>query len=128
MGDTSKPVSSLASQDALAAEVARLAGLPMAGLRAAWQREFRKAPPPGLWRDLLLRTLAWRLQEKAFGGHDKATERLLAAYAAKGKGEGKLNRRLETGTVLIRDFGGKRHTVASILRPIPSSRCFSLQT
>ena len=91
--------------------------MPLAELQAAWQREFRLAPPKGLWRDLLLRTLTWRLQEKAFGGHDKATERLLTASGNTKKeraGEGKLNRRLKTGTVLVRDFGGARHTVTLV--------------
>ncbi len=114
MGDAPKPVSLPVSPAALAADIERLARLPLAGLRAAWQREFRRAPPKGLWRDLLLRTLAQRLQEKAFGGHDKATERLLAEYGKQDKGpaaQSRLNKRLKTGTVLVRDFGGVRHTV-----------------
>jgi hypothetical protein len=114
MGKAPKPVSKLAPPEAIAVEIDRLAGLPLAGLRAAWHREFRRPPPKGLWRDLLLRTLAWQLQEKAFGGHDKATERLLATYGKQENrpaGQGRLNRRLKTGTVLVRDFGGVRHTV-----------------
>jgi Protein of unknown function (DUF2924) len=58
----------------------------------------------------LLRTLAWRLQEKAFGGHDKATLKLLETYDQKRAGDQRC-RRLKAGTVLIRDFGGTRHTV-----------------
>src|ERR1051326_4548974 len=99
-----------ASSDAIAAEIHRLANLPLPALRGAWQAEFRKAPPAGLWRGLLLRTPAWRLQEKAFGGHDRATERLLREHGRQ-KGEGKPSQRLKTGTVLIRDFRGVRHTV-----------------
>ena len=99
-----------AASDAIAAEIHRLANLPLPALRAAWQAEFRKAPPGGLWRDLLLRTLAWRLQEKAFGGHDRATERLLREHGRQ-NGDGKLSQRLKPGTVLIRDFRGVRHTV-----------------
>src|ERR1051326_251189 len=94
-----------ASSDAIAAEIRRLANMPLPALRAAWQAEFRKVPPAGLWRDLLLRTLAWRLQTKAFGGHDRAIERLLREHG-RHKGEAKLTQRLKTGTVLIRDFGG----------------------
>jgi hypothetical protein len=66
-----------------------------------------------LWRDLLLRTLAWRLQEKAFGGHDKATLKLLEGSGQKRAGDERC-RRLKTGTVLIRDFGGSRHTVTIV--------------
>ena len=52
------------------------------------------------------------------GGHDKATQRLLAAYGKEAAepawGEGKLNQRLTTGTVLVRNFGGARHTVTLV--------------
>jgi hypothetical protein len=82
----------------------------MRELKGAWQAEFRRAPPKGLWRDLLLRTLAWRVQEKAFGGHDKGTLGLLEAHGQKRAGDQRCQR-LKTGTVLIRDFGGFRHTV-----------------
>jgi Protein of unknown function (DUF2924) len=103
--------------ETVAAEIEALTGLSVAGLRAAWQAEFGKAPPKGLWRDLLLRSLAWRLQEKAFGGHDKATRRLLDGDGGDKRrpaGEGKLNQRLKTGTVLVRDFNGTRHTVTLV--------------
>ena len=58
----------------------------------------------------MLRTLAWRLQEKAFGGHDKATQRLLETYGQKRLGDQRCQR-LKAGTVLVREFGGTRHTV-----------------
>jgi hypothetical protein len=67
------------SHEAIEAEISHLSGLPPRELRAVWQAEFRKVPPKGLWRDLLLRTLAWRLQERAFGSHDRATLKLLQA-------------------------------------------------
>jgi hypothetical protein len=66
-----------------------------------------------LWRDLLLRTLAWRLQENAFGGHDKATLKLLEAQGQKRAGDERCQR-LKAGTVLIREFGGTRHTVTIV--------------
>jgi hypothetical protein len=98
------------SPEAIADEISRLSRLPISGLRAAWRVEFRCAPPKCLWRDLLLRTLAWRLQEKAVGGHDKATLQLLEAYGQKRAGDTR-SQRLKPGTVLIRDFEGVRHTV-----------------
>jgi hypothetical protein len=64
------PAQSVSPAD-VAAEIERLCGLSLRDLRTAWAAEFRRDSPKGLWRDLLLRTLAWRLQEKAFGGHDK---------------------------------------------------------
>lgn len=97
----------------IAAEIDRLSGLSLGDLRAAWASEFRRDPPRGLWRDLLLRMLAWRLQEKVFGGHDKAALKLLEASGQKPASDQRCQR-LKTGTVLIRDFGGARHTVTIV--------------
>ena len=107
-----KPTQPVSSVE-IAAEIERLSGLSLGDLRLAWAAEFRRDPPKGLWRDLLLRTLAWRLQEKAFGGHDKATLKLLEAHGQKRAGDERC-RRLKTGTVLIRDFAGTRHTVTIV--------------
>jgi len=94
----------------LSAEISRLNSLRLKDLRAAWAAEFRREPAKDLWRNLLLRTLAWRLQEKAFGGHDKATLMVLDAYRQKKAGDQRCQR-LKAGTVLVREFGGARHTV-----------------
>jgi hypothetical protein len=109
--DTGESAQDLNSR--LSAEISRLASLPLRELKAAWAAEFCRQPPKGLWRDLLLRTLAWRLQEKAFGGHDKATLKLLEAYGQKTAGDARCQR-LKTGTVLVREFGGTRHTVTIV--------------
>jgi len=90
--------------------ISRLSCVAISELRAAWRAEFRREPPKGLWRDLLLRTLAWRIQEKAFGGHDKATLKLLEGYGQKKAGDQRCQR-LKPGTALVREFGGIRHTV-----------------
>jgi hypothetical protein len=42
---------------------------------------FNKAPPPALTKDLLGRMIAWRIQEQFYGGHDKATLKLLDRLA-----------------------------------------------
>ena len=49
----------------------------LGALRAEWRRLFRTEPPQ-LSRDLILRAVAHRLQERAHGGHSKATLRRLA--------------------------------------------------
>jgi hypothetical protein len=107
-----KPTQSV-SPEAIAAEIFRLSGLPLKELKAAWSAEFRREVPKGMWWDLLLRTLAWRLQEKAFGGHDRATMKLLEECGKNRPGDQRLHR-LKTGTVLIRDFEGTRHTVSIV--------------
>jgi hypothetical protein len=113
MRNASKNTVQLVSTADIVTEIGRLSGLSIGDLRAAWATEFRRDPPKALWRDLLLRTLAWRIQEKAFGGHDKATLKLLEAFGQKRAGDQRC-RRLKTGTVLIRDFGGTRHTVTIV--------------
>lgn len=47
----------------------------------SWADEVRKGPSKGPTRGLLLGTLAWRLQEKVFGGHDRDILKPLDAYA-----------------------------------------------
>ena len=83
----------------MAAEISRLSGLPLKELKAVWSAEFRREPPKGLWRDLLLRTLAWRLQEKAFGGHDRATLKLLEGLWAEAGTPPAMVRRFADGTM-----------------------------
>jgi hypothetical protein len=107
-----RPAQSI-TPETIAAEIERLACLSLRELKAAWAAEFRRDPPKGLWRNLLLRTLAWRIQEKAFGGHDKATQRLLETYGQKRAGDQRCQR-LKAGTVLVREFGGTRHTVTIV--------------
>ena len=57
--------------------------------------------------------MAWRLQEKAFGGYDKATLKVLETVGQRRAGDERCQR-LKTGTALIRDFGGTRHTVTIV--------------
>ena len=95
----------------IVAEVERLRTLGKDDLRTRWFTLFGKIPPPALTKDLLGRMIAWRIQEKFYGGHDKATLRLLDGLV-----RGKLAKRatepqLRPGTVLMREHGGVRHTV-----------------
>ena len=95
----------------IAREIHRVAGLDLAGVRALWQATFEKAPPATLSRDLLVRQLAWHLQEKAFGGYDAATLRLLDAYGRQDADKVVLFRRLKPGTSVVREYQGIRHIV-----------------
>ena len=60
------------SQDALslASRLARLPDLDSAALRDEWRR-LRRAEPPRISRDLLVRAIAYGLQEREFGGLPK---------------------------------------------------------
>jgi len=55
--------------------------------------------------------MAWRLQEKAYGGHDAATLKLLKSFADQDAGKVVLFRKLKPGTTVIREYQGVRHIV-----------------
>ena len=59
----------------------RLATLSPAELRAEWRRVYR-APAPALSPDLLARGIAYRLQERVYGGLSPAVERQLLRRAS----------------------------------------------
>ena len=103
------------TQDKVEAEIARLRGLSLEELRAQWQRQMRTPAPACFKSDLLYRTLAYQLQVKAFGGLDRATERLLDRLA-KAEDPGAVmaslrRRRIKPGTELIREWAGTAHRV-----------------
>lgn len=99
------------SAEAVSSEIARISSLNLAEARAEWQRRSGKAAPKALSRDLLVRQLAWDIQQKAFGGHDTATRKLLAAYGRKVPDKVVLFRWLKPGTTVIREYQGVRHIV-----------------
>lgn len=55
------------------AELARLRSMPKAELRLRYQALFKSDPPKAFGPDLLRRSIAYRIQEQAFGGLDAAT-------------------------------------------------------
>jgi hypothetical protein len=103
-----------ANDSDIRAEVESLRSLDKDDLRARWRKLFGKEPPPALTKDLLGRMIAWRIQEKHFGGHDKATIRLLDGLARGKPAKRDAGPRLRPGTVLMREHGGVRHTVTVV--------------
>ena len=93
------------------AEIARIRSLTIDDLRSLWRTTFRSAPPAAFTKDLLGRAIAYRIQEKAYGGLDRATLKLLEGLARGGGSGLQLKRRLKSGTVLVREYQGERHTV-----------------
>jgi hypothetical protein len=83
-------------------------------LRDEWRRLYR-GQPPRLSRDLLIRTIAYRMQELAYGGLSKAAQRKLDALTKELKGKGSIVVRpglsLRPGTRLVREWRGRTHTV-----------------
>src|SRR5262245_61296106 len=96
---------------AIEAEIAHLRSLALDALRRHWRVIFGRTPPADLSKDLLGRMIAYRLQERAFGGLDRESLRFLHGLARHG---GPPRRRLKPGTVLVRDYQGQRHTVTVV--------------
>src|ERR1700727_1723206 len=93
------------------AEVETLRSLGKDELRARWTKMFGKAPPPARTKDLLGRMIAWRIQEQFYGGHDKATLKLLDRLARGETTKPSTEPLLRPGTVLMREHRGVRNTV-----------------
>jgi hypothetical protein len=104
----------LASID-IAAEFARLEALTNFELRGEWRRLHRLQPPKSLSRDLLLRGITYKLQERALGGLSKSVLRQLAGGdpdAASAKSRRVAPRTVvKPGTRLVREWHGQTHTV-----------------
>jgi hypothetical protein len=100
---------------AVEAELDHLAVMPIVELRLTWAKLFRKDPPKSFGPDLLRRSIAHRIQEKAYGGLSRAAQRLLdqamKSFAAKPNGKIVLARRIKPGSVLVREWKGKSHRV-----------------
>jgi hypothetical protein len=99
----------------LAGALARLPGLDTATLRVEWARLHRHPPPRDLTRDLLLRGLAHRLQEAAFGLSPAALRQLetSGAPAPAGRARRAGAGRLKPGTVLVRSWQGQTYTLVA---------------
>jgi hypothetical protein len=95
---------------AVEAEIERVRSLSGAVLRRRWQAEFGRPLPKSLTLDLLRRMIGNRIQEQAFGTLDRATLKLLDGLARRG-GARRGERNLKIGTVLVRDYQGRRHAV-----------------
>jgi hypothetical protein len=103
-----------ADPTAIEAEIEFIRSLGLDALRTRWRMTFGSIQPPGLTKDLLARMMTYRLQEEAFGGLDRATAKLLDAYARGDKSRTELMRRLKPGTVLVREYRGERHIVTVV--------------
>jgi hypothetical protein len=96
-------------------ELDRLGTMPIAQLRVRYREMFRSDPPKAFGPDLLRRSIAHRIQEKAYGGLSRATQRLLdqLVKAATSRPNGRLDlpRRIKPGSELVRMWKGKSYRV-----------------
>ena len=101
-------------REAIEAEIAHVRSLGLDELHTLWRLTFRSAPPPAFTKDLMARFLCWDIQEQAFGGLDPETAKHLDGLAQGNKPGMDRPRRLKPGTVLLREYQGKRHTVTVV--------------
>jgi hypothetical protein len=109
---SSEPRSS--KMDDIEAEIAGLPDRSTHELRLAWRSFYRGDPPLGLSRDLMIRALADKLQERAYGSPSPAMKRRLHTLARefeKGSLSSDPGVVLKTGARLVREWRGHAHTV-----------------
>ena len=104
-------------QDATACREAlsRLPTLEIGELRQQWRGLYKTQAPPNLSRELLVRAVAYRMQELALGGLRPEPRRQLLRIAQQFKETGKATIRarpeLKPGTRLMREWQGRTYDV-----------------
>lgn len=102
------------AQGVLPKQLSELPQLNSRDLRTEWRRLFRSSPP-NLSRDLLVRAIAYRIQELAQGGLPRATARRLVTLTAEFGRDGQINPEarpsIKPGARLIREWRGRTHVV-----------------
>jgi len=103
------------SDPAVDAELRRLTVMPIVDLRKRYRELFRTEPPKAFGPDLLRRSIAQAVQEKAYGGLLPAKRRLLSqmvkAASAKPAGRLELPQRIKPGSELVRTWNRKTFRV-----------------
>ncbi|AGK57001.1 hypothetical protein HYPDE_26603 [Hyphomicrobium denitrificans 1NES1] len=98
----------------VAAELTRLEVLTNFELRSEWRRLHGMQPPKSLSRDLLLRGITYKIQERAFGGLSKSVLRRLSGAVPdvpRGVTRKATQALVKPGTRLVREWNGQTHTV-----------------
>jgi hypothetical protein len=104
-----------AGSERIAKELAGLVGLPREELKQRWRALYGGEPPEKSSREFLRAAIAYRLQERAFGGLRPETRRLLERVARGASARKPIRvkpvRKTPPGTVLIREWHGVPHQV-----------------
>lgn len=98
----------------IAAELARLENTSLYRLRGEWARLHRRPAPKRFGRDLLIRAIAYKLQERILGGLSKSQLRKLSNGPKTSGAEQRVSRtktEIKSGTRLVREWHGVTHTV-----------------
>ena len=102
------------------AELERLPATPIVELRKRYRELFKAEPPKAFGPGLLRRSIAHRIQEKAYGGLPRAIQRLLdqlvKAAGAKPDARLELPRRIKPGSELVRTWNRRTYRVTVLER------------
>jgi hypothetical protein len=103
-------------------EIAALFDLSVSELKDRWRSIYGTEPPPRSSRKLLVSAIAYRVQERVFGGLKPSMRRLLERTSEDAGGH-QISRnrpvtRASAGNVLIRDWQGKSHHVTVLDRGV----------
>lgn len=113
--DTRPTVNGRRADPDVEAELQQLGTMPVVALRGRYRELFRSEPPPAFGPDLLRRSIAQCIQEKAYGGLSRETKKLLNQLIrsmASGKaGRLELPQRIKPGSDLVRTWNGQTHKV-----------------
>ena len=98
----------------IAERLAQLSASTIFELRGEWRRLHRAPPPMRLSRDLLMRGITYKLQERSLGGLSKSMMRKLERLNLDSEASDVQKPppiSLKTGTRLVREWRGVTHTV-----------------
>jgi hypothetical protein len=100
---------------AVEAELDRLPTTRIVNLRIRYRELFRVEPPRAFGPDLLRRSIAHRIQERAYGGlsreHQRLLDQLIKATRAKPNGWLELPRRIKPGSELVRTWNTRTYRI-----------------
>lgn len=99
----------------LAKQIAQLPTLNRAQLLPIWAENFKTPPPPKLRKELMVPILAYRMQEREFGGLSHCArarlKEIAASLSTRKSIQPENDLAPETGTKLIRSWRGEIHEV-----------------
>ncbi len=106
------------AEKAVKQEIDKLIGASRKRLKETWRSLYGTPAPERMSEDHLKRAIAYRIQERAFGGLKPATRKLLDRVAddasARRPVKSPSKSKVRTGTLLVREWHGKTHKVSVI--------------
>ena len=112
--DKNKVTTKRTRQQAVDQLLAQLPAMERKALTKLWRDLFDRAPSPAFRRETLIPILAYRIQERAFGGLKESTVRTLRELVEEnraGQSPARTGFRPKVGTRYVREFNGKLHEI-----------------